>query len=46
MMYTQEKKAKKEVEKNPLSFLKIDRPETMFPDEMDYVCTKSLSKGS
>ena len=33
-VYTR-KEAKKEVEKNPLSFLKIDRPETMFPDEMD-----------
>ena len=33
-VYTR-KEAKKEVEKNPLSFLKIDRPETMFPDEQD-----------
>lgn len=29
------KEAKKETEKNPLSFLKIDRAETQFPDDMD-----------
>ena len=27
--------ARKEVEKNPMSFLKIDRPETQFPKEQD-----------
>ena len=27
--------ARKEVEKNPMSFLKIDRPETQFPREQD-----------
>ena len=27
--------AKKAVEKNPLSFLRIDRAETQFPDETD-----------
>ena len=35
---------KKEVEKNPLSFLKIDRPETMFPDEMDMYAPKVYQK--
>lgn len=29
------KEAKKETEKNPLSFLKIDRAETQFPDDTD-----------
>lgn len=29
------REAKKEVERNPLSFLKIDRPETQFPDDAD-----------
>ena len=29
------KEAKEEVEKNPLSFLKIDRAETMLGDNMD-----------
>lgn len=29
------KEAKEEVKKNPMSFLKIDRPETQFPDDMD-----------
>ena len=38
-VYTR-KEAKKEVEKNPLSFLKIDRPETMFPDEMEMYAPK------
>ena len=38
-VYTR-KEAKKEVEKNPLSFLKIDRTETIFPDEMDMYAPK------
>lgn len=42
-VYTR-KEAKKEVEKNPLSFLKIDRPETMFPDEMDMYAPKVYQK--
>ena len=42
-VYTR-KEAKKEVEKNPLSFLKIDRPETMFPDEMDLYAPKVYQK--
>ena len=42
-VYTR-KEAKKEVEKNPLSFLKIDRPETMFPDEMDMYAPKVYRK--
>lgn len=42
-VYTR-KEAKKEVEKNPLSFLKIDRPETMFPDEMDMYVPKVYQK--
>ena len=42
-VYTR-KEAKKEVEKNPLSFLKIDRPETMFPDEMDMYARKVYQK--
>ena len=42
-VYTR-KEAKKEVEKNPLSFLKIDRPETMFPDEMDMYAPKVHQK--
>lgn len=42
-IYTR-KEAKKEVEKNPLSFLKIDRPETMFPDEMDMYAPKVYQK--
>lgn len=29
------KEAKEEVRRNPLSFLKIDRPETQFPDDTD-----------
>ena len=33
-MYNKEE-ARKEVEKNPMSFLKIDRPETQFPKEQD-----------
>lgn len=42
-VYTR-KEAKKEVEKNSLSFLKIDRPETMFPDEMDMYAPKVYQK--
>ena len=42
-VYTR-KESKKEVEKNPLSFLKIDRPETMFPDEMDMYAPKVYQK--
>ncbi len=42
-VYTR-KEAKKEVEKNPLSFLKIDRPETMFPDEMDMYAPEVYQK--
>lgn len=42
-VYTR-KEAKKEVEKNPLSFLKIDRPETMFPDDMDMYAPKVYQK--
>ena len=42
-VYTR-KEAKKEVEKNPLTFLKIDRPETMFPDEMDMYAPKVYQK--
>lgn len=42
-VYTR-KEAKKEVEKNLLSFLKIDRPETMFPDEMDMYAPKVYRK--
>lgn len=42
-VYTR-KEAKKEVEKNPLSFLKIDRPETRFPDEMDMYAPKVYQK--
>lgn len=42
-VYTR-KEAKKEVERNPLSFLKIDRPETMFPDEMDMYAPKVYQK--
>lgn len=42
-VYTR-KEAKKEVQKNPLSFLKIDRPETMFPDEMDMYAPKVYQK--
>lgn len=42
-VYTR-KEAKKEVEKNPLSFLKIDRPETMFPDAMDMYAPKVYQK--
>lgn len=42
-VYTR-KEAKKEVEKNSLSFLKIDRPETMFPDEMDMYAPKVYRK--
>ena len=42
-VYTR-KAAKKEVENNPLSFLKIDRPETMFPDEMDMYAPKVYQK--
>ena len=42
-VYTR-KEAKKEVEKNPFSFLKIDRPETMFPDEMDMYAPKVYQK--
>ena len=42
-VYTR-KEAKKEVEKNPLSFLKIDRLETMFPDEMDMYAPKVYQK--
>lgn len=42
-VYTR-KEAKKEVEKNPLSFLKIDRPETMFSDEMDMYAPKVYQK--
>lgn len=42
-VYTREE-AKKEVEKNPLSFLKIDRPETMFPDEMDMYAPEVYQK--
>lgn len=42
-VYTR-KEVKKEVEKNPLSFLKIDRPETMFPDEMDMYAPKVYQK--
>ena len=42
-VYTR-KEAKKEVEKNQLSFLKIDRPETMFPDEMDMYAPKVYQK--
>lgn len=42
-VYTR-KEAKKEVEKNPLSFLKIDSPETMFPDEMDMYAPKVYQK--
>lgn len=33
-VYSREE-AKQEVEKEPLSFLKIDRPETWFPDDVD-----------
>lgn len=36
--------AKKEVEKNPFSFLKIDRPETQFPDETDMYGEKVYKK--
>lgn len=42
-VYTR-KEAKKEVEKNPLSFLRIDRPETMFPDDMDMYAPKVYQK--
>lgn len=42
-VYTR-KEAKKEVEKNPLSFLQIDRPETMFPDEMDMYAPEVYQK--
>lgn len=36
--------AKLEVEKEPLSFLRIDRPETQFPDDMDMYDDKVYQK--
>jgi len=36
--------AKREVEKEPLSFLKIDRPETQFPDGMDMYAPEVYQK--
>ena len=36
--------AKAEVEKEPLSFLRIDRPETQFPDDMDMYDDKVYQK--
>ena len=33
-VFTREE-AKREVEKNPLSFLRVDRPEVDFPEETD-----------
>lgn len=38
------KEAKKEVEKNPLSFLKIDRPETQFPEDADMYADEVYDK--
>lgn len=38
------KEAKEEVKKNPLSFLKIDRAETQFPDDMDMYAQEVYDK--
>ena len=36
--------ARQEVEKEPLSFLRIDRPETQFPEDMDMYYTRDMQK--
>ena len=36
------KEAKQEVEREPLSFLKVDRAETQFEDSFDYTYTANL----
>ena len=38
------KEAKEETEKNPYSFLKIDRPETQFPDDTDMYAPEVYKK--
>ena len=38
------KEAKEEVRRNPLSFLKIDRPETQFPDDTDMYAPRSTAR--
>lgn len=39
------KEAKEETEKNPYSFLKIDRPETQFPDDTDMYAPEVIQTG-